>query len=161
MQRLYPGGLRFLLPIPFSMPLQIGQSYKRLCEVSFGQSLTANLPLISVVLEFAFIPPYPLGWNFTSSNHLSPSKALSNHNRPQTNKPNQFQMPVHNLESPVHRGFLSEADKAWYLVVRRVTTIPGVQTQVYVQQTIQREANGEVPILPTGTIRANGGRNGY
>lgn len=48
----------------------------------------------------------------------------------------------------MHRGFLSEADKAWYLVVRRAAAIR-VQTQVYLQQTIQREANGEVPILPT------------
>lgn len=35
------------------------------------------------------------------------------------------------------------------MVVRRAAAIPGVQTQVYVQQTIQREANEEVPILPT------------
>lgn len=54
MQRLYPGGLRFLLPIPFSMPLQLGQSYKRLCEVSFGQFLTANLPLRFSFPQFAF-----------------------------------------------------------------------------------------------------------
>lgn len=55
-------------------------------------------------------------------------------------------MPDHNLELP---GFLSEADKAWYELVRRAATIPGIQTQEYVQQTIQREANEEVPILPT------------
>lgn len=35
------------------------------------------------------------------------------------------------------------------MVVRRAAAIPGVQIQVYVQQTIQREANGELPILPT------------
>lgn len=55
-------------------------------------------------------------------------------------------MPVHNQ---VVRDFHFEADKAWYLVVRRAANIPGVQSQVYVQETMQREANGEVPILPS------------
>lgn len=55
-------------------------------------------------------------------------------------------MPDHNLE---HRDFLSEVDKAWYTVVRRAAAIPGVQNQEYVQQTLQREANEVVPILPT------------
>lgn len=58
-------------------------------------------------------------------------------------------MPTNNLESTLHRDPLSEADRAWYLIVRRAAIIPEVQTQVYVQQTIQREVNGEVPILPT------------
>lgn len=55
-------------------------------------------------------------------------------------------MPVYNQ---VVRDFHIEADKAWYLVIRRAANIPGVQNQIYVQETMQREANGEVPILPT------------
>lgn len=58
-------------------------------------------------------------------------------------------MPVNDPESPVNRGPISEADRAWQQILRRISAIPGVQTQYYVQQAIQREANGEAPILPT------------
>ena len=58
-------------------------------------------------------------------------------------------MPVNDRESPVNRGPMSQADRAWYPIVRRIAAIPEVQTQDYVQQAVQREANGDSPILPT------------
>lgn len=58
-------------------------------------------------------------------------------------------MPVNNPESPVNRGPMSQADRAWNRIVRRIAAIREVQTQGYVQQAVQREASGEAPILPT------------
>lgn len=55
-------------------------------------------------------------------------------------------MPINNLESSVDR---SPANRAWYDIVRRLEAIPEIQTQDYVQQVIQREANGVAPVLPT------------
>lgn len=78
--------------------------------------------------------------------HLKPHQTIYTF---QTYKLNQFEMPVNDPESPVNHGPMSQADKAWYRIVRRIAAIPEVQTQDYVQQAVQREANGEAPILPT------------
>lgn len=63
-----------------------------------------------------------------------------------------------NTRPVANRGPPSEADRVWYRIVRQVVSMrrrlgsrsEGAQTQSeYIQQCLQREANGEAAILPT------------
>ena len=53
---------------------------------------------------------------------------------------------TNNSESPVSRAPLPIVDRIWYGIVR---SIKNIQAQEYVQQSAQREANGEAAISPT------------
>lgn len=56
---------------------------------------------------------------------------------------------TNNKESRVNQAPLATANWQWHGIVRMIASMENIQTQEYVQQCAQREANREAAILPT------------
>lgn len=116
-------------------------AFFRACVIDYFHIYSPPPPLSRLNLFIIIIKTIP----------TSISKAPHpNHTHIQTYKLDQFKMAnTNDKESSVNQAPLATVDWQWHGIVRMIASMENLQTQEYVQQCAEREANGEAAISPT------------